>query len=184
MRAQRRPGAAALRGCGGLLAVVLATSGLLATAADHTSMMGGLLDVGEVNAVLPGFTVNAMLANPFSIVGLLPTVGFSETCQNEIIVAVVSCLAELQFLPMLLSSPKVGQVILEYMPANSTALNRTEIEENPSDAFELLFSRQAAEALGPNPEPFVLPNDQIQQIINELLPQYKALSPEGKVSQR
>ena len=84
---------------------------------------------------------------------------------------------------MLLIDPKVGQVILEYMPANST-LNATEISQNPSDAFELLFSRQAAEALGPNPEPFVLPNDQIQQIINELLPQYKALSPEGKVSQR
>ena len=83
---------------------------------------------------------------------------------------------------MLLSDPKVSQVILKYTPENATL--RTEIEENPADAFELLFSSQAAEALGPNPEPFVLPNDQIQQIINELLPQYKKLSPEGKVSQR
>merc|ERR1719171_2720164 len=86
---------------------------------------------------------------------------------------------------MLLSDPKVGQIILEYMPANSTLRNmRTEISQNPADAFELLFASQAAEALGPNPEPFVLPNDQIQQIIDELLPQYKKLSPEGKVSQR
>ena len=186
MRAQGRPGAAALRGCGGLLMVVLATAGLLAAAADHTALMGGLLDVGEVSAVLPGFTVNSMLADPSSVVGILPTLGFSEACLNEIVVAVVSCLAEVQFLPMLLSDPKVGQVILEYMPANSTSLNRTEISQNPSDAFQLLFQSQAAEAVSQldNPEPFVIPNDQIQQIINELLPQYMKLSPEGKISER
>ena len=66
------------------------------------------------------------------------------------------------------------------MPANST-LNRTEITDNPSDAFELLLQNIAAQ--GPD-DAYVLPQDQIEEIINQLLPQYKKLSPEGKISDR
>ena len=65
------------------------------------------------------------------------------------------------------------------MPSNST-INRTEISQNPSDAFQLLLQNVAAQ--GPNA--YVLPNDQIQEIISQLLPQYKKLSPEGKISDR
>ena len=131
MRAQRRPGAAALRGC----AFVLVSSWLLAAAADHTALIGGLLNAGEVDAVLPGFTVNQVLSNPSSIVGVLPTMGFSEECLSAIVTAIVTaCLAEIQvsaprfrrlasppptdapgqFLPMLIIDPRVSQVILEY----------------------------------------------------------------------
>ena len=106
-----------------------------------------------------------------------------KRCQNEIITASVSCLAEIQFLPMLLIDPKVAQVILDYLPANST-VNRTEIAENPSDAFELLLQNTFENGVGPNADSFTLTNDQIQEIINELLPQYKKLSPEGKISDR
>ena len=106
-----------------------------------------------------------------------------KRCQNEIITASVSCLAEIQFLPMLLIDPKVAQVILDYLPANST-VNRTEIAENPSDAFEILLQNTLENGVGPNADSFTLTNNQIQEIINELLPQYKKLSPEGKISDR
>ena len=88
------------------------------------------------------------------------------------------------------------------MPSNST-LNRTEISQNPSDAFDLLLQNTAAQG----PDAYVLPQNQIQEIINQLLPQYKKLrygrfgrqvedaprlthsvrspaSPEGKISDR
>jgi len=165
-------------------------TGLLAAAADHTDMgspsgdpLGSLVNMVGLDQVLPGFTVNTVLGNPSSIAGLLPTLGFSTRCQNEFFTAAVSCLAEIQFLPMLFIDPKVGQVILDYLPANST-LNRTEIAERPSDAFDLLLGNVAAEAVGPNAASFTLTNDEIQAIINELLPQYKKLSPEGKISDR
>ena len=83
MGPRRRPGrrrrlGGALRGCGGLLAVVLAMTGLLAAAADHITNLGNLLNLVGLDQVLPGFSVNKVLGNPSSIVGLLPTLGFSK----------------------------------------------------------------------------------------------------------
>ena len=97
---------------------MLVSSWLLAAAAD-TSAIGSLLNAGPrfgpaVNALLPGFSIAEMLSNPSSIAGLLQTMGFSEECLSAIVNFAISCLAELQFLPMLIIDPTVGQVILEY----------------------------------------------------------------------
>jgi len=53
-------------------------TGLLAAAADHITNLGNMLNLVGLDQVLPGFTVNKVLGDPSSIVGLLPTLGFSK----------------------------------------------------------------------------------------------------------
>jgi len=118
---------------------------------------------------LSNLDVSSLLSDPTQLISLLPQLGLSEACQTDVITMGANCLPELQLLPQLLQDPKVTGLIAQYAGVNVTA------GESPSDLAS------AAESANLTGMP-VLSDDEIQSIIDEVLPIAQGLFPDGKIS--
>ena len=118
---------------------------------------------------LSNLDVSSLLSDPTQLISLLPQLGLSEACQTDVITMGANCLPELQLLPQLLQDPKVTGLIAQYSGVNVTA------GESPDD---LAAAASSANLTGMP----VLSDDEIQSIIDEVLPIAQGLFPDGKIS--